>query len=72
MKIPHGYSQASNVVTVSAGVATMVPNTDTSRKEQVEVADKALYQAKREGRNRVVVGNSARVQKPVHLVNRDA
>ena len=72
MKIPHGHSQASNVVTVSAGVATMVPNTDTSRKALVEAADKALYQAKREGRNLVVLRNSAREEKSVHLVYQDA
>ena len=72
MKIPHGHSQASNVVTVSAGVATMIPSSDTSRKALVEAADKALYRAKAEGRNRVALGSSAGVQKPVHLVNRDA
>ena len=41
-------------MTVSVGVAAMVPGSDTSSKVLVASADKSLYQAKREGRNRVV------------------
>jgi diguanylate cyclase (GGDEF)-like protein len=58
LEIPHATSKVSNVVTVSAGVASMVPGHDTGRRELVEAADKALYRAKSEGRNRVVVGSS--------------
>jgi len=72
LKIPHGHSKVSDVVTVSAGVATMVPDGDTSRKALVEAADKALYRAKADGRNRVVLGSNTRVEKPVHLVHQDA
>jgi len=54
LKIPHGHSTVSSVVTVSAGVASMVPGSDTSSKVLVASADRSLYQAKREGRNRVV------------------
>ncbi|HBG06447.1 MAG: hypothetical protein A2075_13090 [Geobacteraceae bacterium GWC2_58_44] len=59
LEIPHSRSKVSDVVTISAGVATMVPDHDTGRRELVEAADKALYQAKSEGRNRVVLGSSA-------------
>lgn len=72
LKIPHGYSKVSDVVTVSAGVATMVPDGDTSRGALVEAADKALYRAKAAGRNRVALGSITRVEKPVHLVCQDA
>ena len=40
-------------VTVSIGIASSTANTDTS-KELLHRADQALYQAKREGRNRVI------------------
>jgi diguanylate cyclase (GGDEF)-like protein len=59
LKIPHGHSTVSDVVTVSAGVATMVPNLETDRRQLVEAADKALYRAKSEGRNRVELGSTA-------------
>jgi diguanylate cyclase (GGDEF)-like protein len=57
LEIPHDYSTVSNVVTVSAGVTSMVPDDDASRKVLVEAADKALYRAKSEGRNNVALGS---------------
>ncbi len=44
------------MVTVSVGVAEL-PQHGTSRKELIEAADAALYRAKREGRDRVVVAD---------------
>ncbi|WP_280730184.1 diguanylate cyclase [Halomonas salinarum] len=41
--------------TVSIGVATMVPE-DCSYEDTLKRADDALYEAKRSGKNRVVVG----------------
>jgi diguanylate cyclase (GGDEF)-like protein len=46
------------MVTVSVGVAEL-PQHGTSRKELIEAADAALYRAKREGRDRVVVAAAA-------------
>jgi diguanylate cyclase (GGDEF)-like protein len=46
------------MVTVSVGVAGL-PQHGTSRKELIEAADAALYRAKREGRDRVVVAGAA-------------
>jgi diguanylate cyclase (GGDEF)-like protein len=45
-------------VTVSIGVAAL-PQHGTSSKELLEAADAALYCAKREGRDRVIVASIA-------------
>ncbi len=43
----------SGIVTLSIGVASVVPSKDSSAEQLVARADKALYAAKTEGRNRV-------------------
>ncbi len=56
-KIKHPASDVSQYVTLSIGIATCTPNS----KEKcilIEAADKALYQAKAQGRNRTVLASS--------------
>jgi diguanylate cyclase (GGDEF)-like protein len=53
LRVPHAASPAARVVTVSVGVATLVPFERGDAATLVAAADQALYEAKRRGRNRV-------------------
>ena len=43
-----------SVITVSLGVAAAIPNSSMHPDELINAADRALYQAKKNGRNQVV------------------
>ncbi|MEG5051002.1 MULTISPECIES: diguanylate cyclase domain-containing protein [unclassified Microcoleus] len=55
--IPHEQSNVSAIVTVSMGIATVIPTAETSPDELVALADRALYDAKRQGRDRYTSAN---------------
>jgi len=52
LNIPHEFSKVANYVTLSIGVATVRPNPRMRPPELVGLADRALYLAKQNGRNR--------------------
>ena len=57
LAVPHSQSQISGVVTISLGCATMLSIDKQLSSDFMVMVDDALYQAKEEGRNRVVVVN---------------
>ena len=58
LAIAHDAKQPPGVITISAGVATLLPKESTSTDELLKEADKALYRAKGSGRNCVMVGGT--------------
>ncbi|MGI9334531.1 MAG: diguanylate cyclase [Gammaproteobacteria bacterium] len=64
LRIAHAASKASAYVTVSVGVACVVPQRGSHPSELVRFADEALYVAKNDGRNRIHVRALAAVNGP--------
>lgn len=54
-QIPHQKSKISQYVTFSMGVGTKIPNSQQPVSTLIEMADSLLYQAKKSGRNQIVV-----------------
>ncbi|PCE23589.1 diguanylate cyclase response regulator [Paraburkholderia acidicola] len=55
LQLPHRQSSTGDYVTISIGGATVVPEIEAAMTSLIEAADVALYQAKRDGKNCVVV-----------------
>ena len=59
LQIPHARSDASEYVTISVGLASCVPSLKNDPASLVRLADKALYEAKANGRNHSVVADKS-------------
>lgn len=53
LALPHAAAEFTDRITVSIGIATRVVGKDVTPCDLLDLADKALYAAKRQGRNRV-------------------
>jgi diguanylate cyclase (GGDEF)-like protein len=60
LKIPHKTSKDHQHVTLSIGVTSTLPTHDTQPETVLISADRAMYNAKREGKNRVAYSTAAR------------
>ena len=55
LQVPHQDSDVSDVVTISMGIASDIPNLERSPYVLINQAVQALYYAKQQGRNRSVI-----------------
>ncbi|WP_198648449.1 CHASE2 domain-containing protein [Cyanothece sp. BG0011] len=55
LKISHKTSSTKDYVTISCGISSLLIQDHLSTKRLIKQADKALYKAKQQGRNRVIV-----------------
>jgi diguanylate cyclase (GGDEF)-like protein len=55
LKFEHSQSSVNEYVTLSLGVSCIVPDREHSPDTLVAAADKALYEAKERGRNRIIL-----------------
>jgi diguanylate cyclase (GGDEF)-like protein/PAS domain S-box-containing protein len=54
LKIPHVHNVPDTIVTISMGVAALIPHADSFPNDLIAMADKALYKAKEAGKNRIM------------------
>jgi len=55
LAIPHKQSEVSDIISISLGVASVVPTLDSTPTALIALADQALYIAKQQGRDRYMV-----------------
>ena len=64
LNIIHEASSAADHVTISTGIACMLPGKQLSNTELIGMADQALYSAKANGRNRIEIFSSVTRSEP--------
>lgn len=71
LDIPHGFSTAADHVTLSLGVASIIPREGGLPATLIEAADEALYEAKHSGRNRYVAAQELNQKSDVKKKKRE-
>jgi two-component system, cell cycle response regulator len=65
LKLPHARSSIGPYVTLSCGIATVIPCTEASPDTLISRADSALYQAKTAGKNRIFHASNESETSPI-------
>lgn len=65
-KLPHQSSKVSDYVTFSMGIATQLPGLQETASIAIEEADRGLYQAKKQGRNCICLGELQKSEEAIY------
>ncbi len=56
--ITHKTSEMKNIVSISIGIACIIPDKNSTPSQLISIADKALYKSKTSGRDRITISSS--------------
>ncbi|WP_293131551.1 diguanylate cyclase [Okeania sp. SIO3I5] len=54
LRIPHERSEVNTIISLSLGIACVIPTANNSPENLIDMADRAMYKAKQQGRNQAV------------------
>jgi len=63
LQSPHVKSDVSPYITLSLGISSIIPSCKMSSEQLVNAADRALYQAKQQGRNQIIINTNINPKK---------
>lgn len=72
LEIPNRASTVGPIITLSLGVSSMIPASTQQPDALIKDADNALYEAKRQGKNRTAIGKCNRAEKVKQIMRWDS